>query len=510
MKSILVGILILASSLVQLSYAEPYHHSAARKSYNQQLDRRAPIPLDQDNWLGGTGNWSNGSDWSLNAPPGSGDDATIGGANDFVSFDVGTTTINSLTLAGTLTDRGIASGFTASSFLNVTSTGVLDFSSSGISLPGEVQGSVNYGKMSAAFLNIGTDLGGGFSNYGVLNLGGLAVNPTGGQFFNAPGASLTTGGAGLGYLRNYGHWDNFGQAGGGYPDGGGIDNYGVLHNHSTGYLYLGYEFGLRNYGTLTNDGTIYIDSISGGGYINSFGTFINNGTVSSFGFAGNDGIFVNNGTFSGDGGGSGSVVNHGTFNVFATLGNGFSAGSYVQEGSQSVTTVDDGVFSATTPLQINGGTLSGNGIIAGDVNMSGRLTPGYGSSCQGCRVLTIQGNYQQFGIGTFNSELGGTRAGWDYDQLAITGNAILDGTLDVTLLTTFVPKLGDAFLLMTYGSESGKFSMIDLPALPSGEMWNYAYESSDFKLWVVPEPSSLVLLGGGLLGMVGMVRRKLS
>lgn len=51
-----------------------------------------------DNWLGGTGNWSNGADWSAGLP-GSNSDVLINTGNDNVTLDTGAS-ITSLTLGG--------------------------------------------------------------------------------------------------------------------------------------------------------------------------------------------------------------------------------------------------------------------------------------------------------------------------------------------------------------------------------------------------------------------------
>ncbi len=86
-------------------------------------------------------------------------------------------------------------------------------------------------------------------------------------------------------------------------------------------------------------------------------------------------------------------------------------------------------------------------------------------------ILTINGNYGQLAGGTFFAELAGLTAGTQYDQLVVNGSAALDGTLDVVLLNGFMVQVGDRFVLMTFGTGTGQFSTLDLPALSVGERW---------------------------------------
>ena len=72
--------------------------------------------------------------------------------------------------------------------------------------------------------------------------------------------------------------------------------------------------------------------------------------------------------------------------------------------------------------------------------------------------MTVNGNYIQGSTGILNIEIGGTTVGTQYDRLAITGAATLDGTLNVTLINGFSPAIGNTFQILTYASRSGDFS----------------------------------------------------
>jgi hypothetical protein len=57
-------------------------------------------------------------------------------------------------------------------------------------------------------------------------------------------------------------------------------------------------------------------------------------------------------------------------------------------------------------------------------------------------------------------EIGGPNPGTAFDQLNITGQGTLDGTLTVNLINGFVPNSGDGFAVVSFGSGTGAFAAI--------------------------------------------------
>lgn len=110
--------------------------------------------------------------------------------------------------------------------------------------------------------------------------------------------------------------------------------------------------------------------------------------------------------------------------------------------------------------------LGGTGLLTGDVTSDGTVAPGASAG-----TLEIDGDYVQGGDGVLDIELAGTDDG-EFDVLEVSGDAALDGTLEVSLLDGFVPEVGDRFVVLTAGAVSGGFSVEDLPDLgPDAEMF---------------------------------------
>ena len=112
-------------------------------------------------------------------------------------------------------------------------------------------------------------------------------------------------------------------------------------------------------------------------------------------------------------------------------------------------------------LNLLAGVLNGTGTIVGNVtNTGGTVAPGASPG-----TLTINGDYMQGSGGTLAVEIGGTTAGTQYDQLVVTGNATLGGTLNVALVNGFVPASGGSFtVVQTGGTVSGVFAATNAPA----------------------------------------------
>lgn len=124
--------------------------------------------------------------------------------------------------------------------------------------------------------------------------------------------------------------------------------------------------------------------------------------------------------------------------------------------SANLTIASGANLDVTDGITQTGGSINGNGTITGNVNASaGSLDPGSSAG-----LLTIDGNLSLASGTTLNIELAGTgTAGVDYDQLAVTGNAGLAGTLAVTELLGFTALPGDSFTVLT-GTTSGSFNAI--------------------------------------------------
>jgi hypothetical protein len=163
-----------------------------------------------------------------------------------------------------------------------------------------------------------------------------------------------------------------------------------------------------------------------------------------------------------------TVSNFGALTVtggdFATSGTvslaGFGgivvAGNYTQTAGK--TQLANGLLTVGGLVDLEGGGVAGMGVINANVLNNAELDVGQPGSPG---VLTIVGDYTQTSGGTLVIEIGGPNAVTDFDQLDITGQATLDGTLTVTLINGFQPNSGEGFTVLTFGSGSGSFGVIN-------------------------------------------------
>ena len=178
------------------------------------------------------------------------------------------------------------------------------------------------------------------------------------------------------------------------------------------------------------------------GTISGAGSWSNTGTLTATGATTVGLGFTNTGTVNANGG---------------TLS---YTSAYVQ--TAGLTRLNGGALSMPgTGLQLNGGTLAGNGAINGNVNAdAATVAPGASPG-----ILNINGNLNLTSNSVINAELGGVNpVPPDFDIIDVTGTASLDGTLNVLLFGGFTGAPNDSFNIITSPSVTSDFINVNFPA----------------------------------------------
>ena len=145
--------------------------------------------------------------------------------------------------------------------------------------------------------------------------------------------------------------------------------------------------------------------------------------------------------------------------------------------------------------------VNGAGSTTGNVEYAAGYSPG------NCPAAVSAQNVLFDTTSTLILELAGDMPGSGYDQLDISGQATLNGTLDIELLGGFTPSAGESFQVFD-GVTAGSFAQINMPVLGNGLSWNTNALYSTGQVSVVPEPGTLALLAAGGIGLLAAVRRR--
>ncbi len=202
-------------------------------------------------------------------------------------------------------------------------------------------------------------------------------------------------------------------------------------------------------------------------------------------------------TYSGVLQGSGSLIKVGSGTLLLAGSNTYTGPTTINQGNLAV----NGSLLSPVTVQ-SGGILSGTGSLSSvTVTPSGQLAPGNPSG-----AMNVSGSV--------NLEVG---AVMDYELdspstsdevLMPTGELILSGQQFSSFNFTWTADFGPGtYDLITFGSSSGSLGANtsgSIDGLPAA----LTVTNNDLVLTVVPEPSTLALLGAGVVGLIGWVWRR--
>ena len=409
------------------------------------------------------------------------------------------------TSIGTVTVDGAGSTWANNFTLSVGKggTGILNIQNGGTVTSsnvflGDGTGSIGTSTVDGADSNWmnNTDFYVGWNGTGILNIhnGGTVTSTTGyvGRLdsgngtvnIDGVGSNWTT--SGSLYLGGYSNAPTGGNGTLNVQTGGALDVGATLKVWSSSTINL--TNGTINANDLNNDGTI-----TGSGAITTASGLTNQGTM-----AFTDTTDV-----------SGAVTNDTSGSILISGGTTTFNNDVVHNGAQfQVVDGSQAVFSES---------YSGEGDFAGtgELVFAGNLLPGNSPA-----LIDVEGDMTLLSTATTTMELSGLLRGDEYDAFDVGGELALGGELDVVLYglgDLFNPSLGDEFDLFSAETLIGEFDILSYANLDSGLDWqlDYLFDENGttdiIRLSVVsavPIPSAVLLFGSGLIGLIGLARRK--
>jgi hypothetical protein len=170
---------------------------------------------------------------------------------------------------------------------------------------------------------------------------------------------------------------------------------------------------------------------------------------------------------------------------------------FLDFGSTSVTTLEGNLQVMNNNVNVEAGaSFTGNGALiisnnsnliadaGADINV---LVDNQGSFYPGGLLDVGQVNlkgYQQSQTGELVVELSGTGLNL-MDRMVVDGNVLLDGELNVSFLGGFMPVLGETFNIISAGTVSGSFDVVQGSPMPEGLMLDVKYMPTFVQLAVV-------------------------